>query len=237
MKPKHFFALSLMAVLVMVGGPTLAQAQTTIKITNMTHGSYFTPILVSAHDDLTHLFEVGQTATANLQTMAEGGDISGLTVDLGGADADTVEDPAGGVLGPGLSTMTTLDSSLTGNTHLSIVAMILPTNDGFVGLDALEIPTTPGTYTYTLNAYDAGTEANDELINGGGTPGVLGIPAAPGGDGGTAGTGVTSAETNTTIHIHRGILGDSNPTGGVSDLDSGIHRWLNPVAELIITVN
>lgn len=237
MKLKLFFALSFLAVSVMAGAGTPAQAQTTITITNLTHGSYFTGFLVSAHDDMTHIFEVTTTASANLQAMAEGGALSGLTADMGGVDDDTIEDPLMGLLGPGLSLTTSIDTSSTLNTHLSIVAMILPTNDAFVGLDALELPTTPGTYTYLLNAYDAGTEANDELINGGGASGVLGIPVAPGGDGGTGGTGVTTTETNTTIHIHRGVLGDSDPTGGVSDLDSSIHRWLNPVAELILTVN
>jgi len=210
--------------------------QVDVKITNVTHGIYFTPLLVSAHAPATHLFEAGSPASANLQAMAEGGDISGLTADLGGADMDTEANPAGGLLAPGASTTANLDTTATGNTHLSIVAMLLPTNDGFVGMDALSIPTAPGTYTFYLNAYDAGTEANNELINGGGAPGVLGIPAAPGGDGGTGGTGVASSDSNTTIHIHRGVLGDTNSTGGASDLDSRIHRWLDPIAKVVLTV-
>lgn len=48
--------------------------------------------------------------------------------------------------------------------------------------------------------------------------------------------GVTGSEANTRIHIHRGILGDDNLSGGSSDLDSAVHRWLNPVAKLLITV-
>ena len=206
-----------------------------VKITNITHGIYFTPLLVSAHDDATHLFEAGTAASASLQAMAEGGDISGLSTDLTGVGADAVEDPAGGLLAPGASATANMDTT-AGNTHLSIVAMLLPTNDGFVGMDALELPTTPGTYVYYLNGYDAGTEVNDELINGGGTPGVLGIPAAPGGDGGIGGTGVTAAESNTTVHIHRGNLGDTDATGGISDITSTLHRWLNPVAKVELTV-
>lgn len=212
-----------------------AQHLVTVTITNLTHGIYFTPFLVSAHDDTTHIFEGGTTATANLQAMAEGGDISGLSADLGGADLDTIENPAGGLLGPGESATANLDTTLTGNSYLSIVSMLLPTNDAFVGLDALKIPPA-GTYTYYLNAYDAGTEANDELITGGGAPGVPGIPMAPGGDGGSGGTGVTSTDTNTTVHIHRGNLGDTDPNGDVSDVDSTIHRWLNPVVKLVLTV-
>jgi hypothetical protein len=206
-----------------------------ITVTNLTQGLHFTPIITSAHSSDNHIFMVGGTATAELQAMAEGGDISGLVSTLSNADANTSENPAAGLLAPGLSTTYTLTNDST-NTHLSLAAMVLPSNDGFVGLDSWEIPTEAGTYTINLNAYDAGTEANNELVNGGGAPGVLGIPAAPGGDAGTNGTGVTDTESNTTIHIHRGNLGDEMVDGGKSDLNNSIHRWLNPVAKLTITV-
>jgi len=152
---------------------------------------------------------------------------------------DTVANPAAGLLGPGASVTTDLNTDASGHPVLSIVAMILPTNDGFVGADALTIPQEPGTYTYYLKAYDAGTEANDELVVGGsgGMPGTPGIPADPGGFAGSGGSGVTATETNDTVHIHRGSLGDADAGGGSSDLDITVHRWLNPVAKLVIEVN
>lgn len=217
---------------------TAVAADFSITVTNATNGSYFTPLLVSAHSDGDRIFRLGQAASAQLQAMAEGGDISGLATQLGGADDDTVVDPAGGLLAPGESVTTTLNTDGSGNTYLSIAAMILPTNDGFVGIDSLPLPTTAGTYVYSLLAYDAGTEANDERVVGGagGTPGVAGIPAAPGGDNGQNGTGVTTAESNATVHIHRGVIGDTDANGGASDLDRTVHRWLNPVAKLTIAV-
>jgi hypothetical protein len=117
--------------------------------------------------------------------------------------------------------------------------MILPTNDGFVGVDALEIPTQAGTYTVVLNAYDAGTEANNELVAmDGGVPGTPGFPNPPPvGLTDTGGANVIGADDNTMVHIHRGILGDTNPAGGMSDIDSTKYRWLNPIAMLVITVN
>lgn len=215
--------------------PVMAQ-NITAEITNLTNGIYYTPLLLATHPESTHLFRSGSTASANLQAMAEGGNIAGLITDLQGVSANIVDNPAAGLLAPGMSTTGTFSKDGK-NTHLSIVAMLLPTNDGFVGLDALEIPKAKGIYTYFLNAYDAGTEANDEIINGGGSVGVLGIPADPGGNSGTGGTGVTSTEKNMTVHIHRGILGDRDATGGESDLTSNVHRWLNPIAKLVITVN
>ncbi|WP_455208101.1 spondin domain-containing protein [Kaarinaea lacus] len=211
-------------------------AQWDISITNLTHGNHFTPLLVTAHDSGSHLFEVGMAASGSLQAMAECGDISGL-LSIYPADADTIENPAAGLLNPGATATTMIDTSTTSNTHLSIVGMVLPTNDAFVGLDGLQVPAAAGTYMYYLNAYDAGTEANNELLDTSGcASGMPGIPAAPGGDAGTNGTGVAGDDSNTTVHVHRGILGDTNSTGGASDLESTIHRWQNPVAKVVITV-
>ncbi len=154
---------------------------------------------------------------------------------MNAVSATLIENPASGILMPSASTSASTDTE--SNSYLSLVAMLLPTNDGFVGLDGWKIPSTAGTYTIMLNAYDAGTEANDEIINGGGAPGVPGIPVAPANDGGTNATGVTSSESNSMVHIHRGNLGDDDLTAGISDLDNSVHRWLNPVAKLTVVVN
>ncbi|GLS24634.1 spondin domain-containing protein [Marinibactrum halimedae] len=231
-------AFKALAASTLISGLTFsAQAATvSIEFTNLTHGIHFTPLLFTAHSDGTHLFEIGTMASAELQTMAEGGAIDGLVTVAESIGASTVANPAEGLLAPGASV--SIDSWDTGtNTELTVTAMLLPTNDGFVGLDAWTIPTEPGTYTITLNGYDAGTEANNELVlDGSGASGVPGIPANPGGNGGMNGTGVTTEEANGMVHIHRGVIGDTDPEGGASDLDSRIHRWLNPVARLIITV-
>ncbi len=195
--------------------------------------------MITAHDNATHLFEVGEPASASLQAMAEGGDISGLSTAVGGADVDTIENPAGGLLAPGDTAITNINTDTTGNGYLSLVAMILPTNDGFVGVDSLEIPSQAGTYMYMLNAYDAGTEANNELAAAdGGMPGTLGFPNPPPvGSTDSGGSNVIGADPNTMVHVHRGVLGDTNPSGGMSDIDSTKYRWLNPIAKLVITVN
>ena len=205
-----------------------------VKITNLTQGIHFTPLLVAAHADTTDVFEVGTAATAELQAMAEGGDISGLVAALPAGSVSS-ENPAQGLLAPAQS-VTVNDLDTGDMTNLSIVAMLLPTNDGFVGLDSWSIPSTAGTYDIYLNAYDAGTEANNEIINGAGAPGALGIPAAPANNGGTGATGVTTDESNQSVHIHRGNVGDTDAEGGLSDVDSRIHRWLNPVAKVTVTV-
>lgn len=214
-----------------------------ISVTNLTGNTYFTPLIVAAHPAGSHLFQPGVAAGAAVQAMAEGGDISGLEGVVSGAGGQALSNPAGGLLAPASGFAAAVPLVTTaGNTRLSVAAMLLPTNDGFVGLDSWAIPTAPGTYTVYLNAYDAGTEANTELINpgAGGAPGVAGIPGDPGGKAGSGGSGVVPAAPNdrepNVVHVHRGVLGDTNPTGGTSDLDSTSHRWLNPVAKLVVTV-
>ncbi|MBU2891718.1 spondin domain-containing protein, partial [Colwellia sp. D2M02] len=161
--------------------------------------------------------------------------ITGLAGIVDAVSGNKVENPADGLLAPSQSTMAMLETT-DGNQYLSITAMMLPTNDGFVGLNSWMIPTAPGSYDIYLNAYDAGTEANNELIlAGSGVVGMPGIPAAPGGSG-INGTGVTNTETNQSVHIHRGSLGDDQPESGNSDLHNTVHRWLNPVAKVTVTV-
>ena len=210
-------------------------AEVEISVVNLTHGNHFTPLFIAAHDADSHLFQVGEMATPALQKMAEGGDVGDLDAAVMGAGGVTVANPAMGLLAPGANVSEVMLDSME-MTHLSIVAMVLPTNDAFMGLDGWEIPTEAGTYTVYVNAYDAGTEANDEVVNGGGMSGVPGIPAAPGGDGGMNGTGIMDGSTNSYVHIHPGVLGDTDSAGGASDLDSRIHRWLNPVAKVVVTV-
>ncbi|MDP5054928.1 MAG: spondin domain-containing protein, partial [Congregibacter sp.] len=128
-------------------------AQFDVEIINLTRGSYFTPLLVAAHPPSARLFMPGESASASLQAMAEGGDISGLVADLEAISATVVANPAEGLLAPGQRTTAMLDTDAApDNTRLSIVSMILPSNDGFMGLNAIEIPTEPGRYVYNVNA-------------------------------------------------------------------------------------
>jgi len=230
---------SIRAILVtasLLTGPIATATDFNVEITNLTNGITFTPFLVVAHPTGTSLFTVGQPASASLQAMAEGGDISGLVADMMVAGATLAQNPAGGLLAPAMSASADMNTDGTANVELSIVAMLLPTNDGFAGLGGITIPTMPGTYVFNVPAYDAGTEANDELITGGGAPGVAGIPMDPGGASGTGGTGVAAADANGNVHIHRNTLGDTDAIGGASDLDSTVHRWLNPVVRVVLTV-
>jgi hypothetical protein len=224
--------------LLMAAAPAFASAETwTVTVTNVTGGTYFTPPMVAAHDGAADAFDLGAPASPDLRAAAECGDTSGLIADFGAAGADMENNPAGGALAPGQSATATLHPH-RGNDRLTIVGMLVPTNDGFFGLDAVPVPKEPGTYTWAVDGYDAGTEANSEILNATTpcAPGVPGMPGDPTGLAGSGGTGVASFDYDTNVHVHPGPVGDLDPTGGPSDLDASVHRWLNPIGYVTVTV-
>ncbi|MFS1491934.1 spondin domain-containing protein [Vibrio splendidus] len=226
MNKRTQISLVISSAMLTLGAAQVQAAALEVTVTNATKGIYLTPILAAAHDANLFMFRTGETASAELESMAEGGDISGLSSLIANAGGVVVEDPAIGILNPGVATTFDID---TGDlAYLSLGAMLLPTNDGFVGLDSWKIPTQAGTYKATLNGYDAGTEANDELAGS--------MPNPPFITFGAGGTGVETAVSNAKVHIHPGNIGDSEAAGGISDLDSSSHRWLNPVATITIVV-
>lgn len=233
---KRLTALLVSASLLTSANVIARDRDISVEITNITNATYFTELLVATHDRNTRLFELSTVASPNLQAMAEGGNINGLIEDLEAANSEYIANPAAGLLAPGASTEAVFNRPGKNHRFLSIVAMLLPTNDGFVGLNGLPIPKKKGTYIYYLRGYDAGTEANDEIITGGGAPGVPGIPADPGGNAGTGGVANVAPDHNPTVHIHRGVVGDSDPLGGDSDLDARVHTWQGPVAKLVLRV-
>ncbi|WP_435273734.1 spondin domain-containing protein [Psychrobium sp. nBUS_13] len=236
MNNKKTLLATSIAGLIALSSASASAAELTIKVTNLTHGMVFTPLLVASHDSDTHLFKTGEAASVALQKMAEGGSIDDLGAEIDAANGHKVANPNAGLLMPGKST-SEFDLNTESDTHLSLTAMLLPTNDAFAGVDAWTIPTEAGTYTINVNAYDAGTEANNELyVMGAGMPGQLGIPAFPLGDAGENGTGLSTEDTNKTVHIHPGNIGDAMQDGGKSDVSNTVHRWLNPVLRVTVTV-
>ena len=221
-------------LLTLVLGPFPALARdVVVRITNLTNAIYFTPLLVAAHRPKTDLFDVGLPASRELQMVAEGGQTEALAAAVVASGGRVLNNPAGGLLAPGQTAVARLRVE-DRHRRISVVAMLLPTNDGFVGLDAQPLPLWPSRRTYYVNGYDAGTEANDELITGGGMPGEPGIPGDPSGLGGINGTGVAGPDHSATVHIHRGIVGDLDSVGGASDLNQAQHSWQGPVARIVV---
>ncbi len=147
--------------------------------------------------------------------MAEGGDVSGLMTLLESAPeiiTDVVTDD--GLLDPGMNSVFTVEGNP--GEFLSLVAMLIPTNDAFVAVNALVLPSS-GSVTYRALVYDAGSESNDELC--------ANIPGPV--CGGAAGSPEDDGEGF--VHIHAGIH-------GVGDLEPENYDWRNPGAIVTITL-
>jgi hypothetical protein len=211
----------------------VSAAEYEVSVTNLTAGIHFTPLIVSAHPSSVSMFTTTQPASAELQAIAEGGDVAGMAQLLNSIGASVAT--GDGLLAPGATGTYTINSS-SANSVLSVAGMLLPTNDGFVGLNSVALPTSPGATTRWLaRAYDAGTEGNDEVV-GGGAPGVAGFPAPPpvvASGTGTNASGIHVAAEGF-VTVHRGVIGDLDANGGPSDINAAIHRWDGPVAAVSV---
>lgn len=229
------FSVMAMGVLASIGATTSVwSADYEITVTNITRGTYFTPLIAAAHDPAARMFNLGTVASSELQAIAEGGDIQAMSDLLNSVGAQVAAGE--GLLAPGHSATLTLSDAAPGSVF-SLSAMLLPTNDGFVGIDSAVLPSAASaSVTLFARGYDAGTEANDELV-GGGAPGVPGFPAPPPIVASGTGTGASGVSVSAEgfVHIHPGVLGDLDATGGVSDINSAVHRWQNPVARVVVS--
>lgn len=185
-----------------------------ISITNVTRGESFTPRLATTHIG-GNLFTVGEPAIDEIVDMAEGGDVSGLMTLLESAPeiiTDVVTDD--GLLDPGVNSVFTIEGNP--GEVISLVAMLIPTNDAFVAVNALALPSS-GSVTYRALVYDAGSESNDELCANIPGPVCGGTPGSPEDDG------------EGFVHVHAGIH-------GVGDLPPENYDWRNPGAIVTITL-
>ena len=144
------------ALLAMAASSAANAAVVDITITNLTHAQTFTPRLVIAHDATYDAFEAGEDASMALAWLAEAGVIDdtqnpdsngqNFEAELGPVDADNGSNTwhrFGGLLGPSASLSYPFDTM--DKPYLSLLTMLVPTNDAFAGLDSIMIPTEPGT--------------------------------------------------------------------------------------------
>jgi hypothetical protein len=121
----------------------------------------------------------------------------------------------GGLLGPGESI--TVEIPAGRYRYLSLAAMMIPTNDGFIALNGVMAPRGNRSVMYLSPAYDAGSEENDESCDH--------IPGPFGCDG--MGEGYNPADGEGYVHIHAGIH-------GIGDINDYEYDWRNPVARVVI---
>jgi hypothetical protein len=184
-----------------------------VSITNLTRGVSFTPIMVATHQPGVRLYNLGEPPSDALAAMAEGGDTGPLAAIIN-ATPNAKTASSSGLLGPG-QTVTVTVASLKGSNHMSLAAMMLPTNDGFIAVTDMPLPKAKQAVAYLSNGHDAGSEPNDELC-----------ASIPGptcqGEGGSPGVGGEGF-----VHIHAGIH-------GIGNLEPSEYDWRNPVARITV---
>jgi len=177
-----------------------------VSVTNLTAGQPMSPVLLSSSS----IYHVGESASAGLEKLAEGGDNSELL------SSDSVS--GSGLLTPSSSetlTITTQDKTL------SLATMLVKTNDGFAGLESYDVSSlaVAQSTTVLLNVYDAGTEENDE--SNATVPGL-------GGEGYNA-----ARESANMVTLHSGVI--SKDDGLVTSDLSSLEKFNNPALKVVIT--
>jgi Spondin_N len=191
-----------------------------VTVTNITRGQQFTPILVASHRADIRLFELGAPASPGLQIIAEEGNVAPLTEALRAMPGVLEVTDSGALLNPGASASIRVRAH-GGFDHVSVAAMLIPTNDGFFAVNGARIPHGRSqTQVLTSVAYDSGSERNDELCAS--IPGPF-FTECGGPGGGAAPTGGEEGY----VHVHAGIH-------GVGDMSPAERDWRNPVARITI---
>lgn len=191
---------------------TAQAADYKITITNLTHAQYFTPALAVSHKAGQPVFSPGHAASAELEAVAEGGDTGPLAAMLGSSEDTWDIASADGLLAPGESV--TLDLNARKNfRYVSLVSMLIPTNDAFIGLSGFKLPKKSGRPEVVMvPAFDAGTEMNDEICDN--IPGPV-----------CGGDGLSDDGGEGFVSVHRGIH-------GIADLPAETYDWRSPTARI-----
>ncbi|MEN0064123.1 MAG: spondin domain-containing protein [Myxococcota bacterium] len=222
----------------LVAAPALANPPNTtgvytITFENLTSGQYFTPPNYAVHDRQLDVFRLDQAASPGVQAVAENGDVPALAAELDaaidamGLGVSGVGDAANGPIGPGQSVTFEFVSDITSDfvaseRRLSMVSMVICTNDGFAGLRDIDLPRRDGeTRTYFMDSFDAGTEINTEAR------GDI-VPAPFCGPGGGSGTTDSALAEGGVIRRHQGIQGGA-------DLDPNVYDWQDPAVRVTVT--
>lgn len=213
-----------------------------VTLVNLTDGQPFSPPVAATHRRGLHMFEVGEFASDELAAIAQAGNqvpmfnlfdgAPGVTqaVDIGVplTRTGTVADPPGPP-GPFVDSATFEIMAGPGD-RLSLATMLICTNDGFLGLDAVRLPMR-GARAFLINGYDAGRENNTQdsqhLVNPCTALGPVPLPGDPDGEA-DSGPGVSTLPP-VPIHHHPNIQ------DGVGELTVADHGWRDPVAVAVVS--
>jgi len=131
-----------------------------VTVQNLTNNQPLSPVTVLSHAMDVSLWQLGQSASMGVEYTAEAGDNTMLISDNTNFDNASSE----GLLMPG-NTATLMLTTDDENNYLSIISMLVNTNDAFTGLVQYDLSqlAVGDVKSMLLPVYDAGTEGNSEL--------------------------------------------------------------------------
>lgn len=201
-----------------------------VTITNLTAGQPFTPPVIATHSPRMKLWTRGRPASMEVQQIAENGNLPPMLDRLGASPLVhaflVAEGPTAPPLLPGETLVREIEASRAAR-FLSVISMLICTNDGFTGVTHARLPEVVGrSRSWSVGGYDAGTEINTEdfadMV-----PPCAALTGVPSTDPGTGMTDPALAEGGVVRH-HDGIA-------GIADLVPAIHGWQGPVARIEVT--
>ncbi len=113
-------------------------ARLTITVENLAapNGIAFAPLHVGVHAGVFDAFNSGQTAGAAIVSVAEGGSGTSWQAEFAAAEPSAHRGTVGGLLLPGASASLALDVDPLANPFFTFAAMVVPSNDFFIGNDS-----------------------------------------------------------------------------------------------------
>ena len=210
-----FVALAAAAALIPAAVSSPSHERTwDVTITNLTSaGSQpLSPPLFVVHSARADVWSLGEIATHPVAAIAE--DANNAPAEAAFVQLEGVSDVftgAGGPIPPGASRTYTVETS-GHSSRLSVLTMLVNTNDGFTGLDSLRLR--GHGETRSTMAYDAGSELNNEEI--------AFIP------GPCCNNPFVRDPEGALIRMHEGITGRG-------DLSPATYGWSGPVARIQVS--
>jgi|GEM_PF-845651 len=134
-------------------------------------GAHFSPLIGATHDDSIHFWQPGGLASTGIEVMAETGGTGPLTNEINTAIGLGTSGPR--ILGAGIGSPGSTEVTFTATSdhpRLTLVTMIAPSPDWFLGVDGLDLKDADGywidTLTVDLYAWDAGTDSGPNFNSG-----------------------------------------------------------------------
>lgn len=212
------------------GGDDTTTAEFEIAVTNLTNAQPLSPPAIMLHGAGFNSFIDGEVASTALEVLAEGGDNSQVLSEAQAASQHLASASGSGPVGPqsvGEAVSLEVAADQLDDVRLSVITMLVHTNDAFTGTNALDVSgmSVGDTRVITAPAWDSGTEGNSETR-----------ATIPGPDFGGEGFNAERDDAVDVVRFHASVVTSASVQFGLATSDlTDQHRFLNPTSRVSIT--